>query len=129
MITVQTVPQNIDEYIASFPIDVQEILQKIRLTIREAAPEAEETISYKMPTFNLKGKYLVYFAAYKEHISFYGAPRGNAEFNEELSVHESGRGTLKFPFDRPIPYDLISRIVKFRAKENVAKAEAKGKKE
>lgn len=128
MQTNQNDPKDIDAYIVGFPNEVQEILQKIRLTIREAAPEAEETISYKMPTFNLKGKYLVYFAAYKEHIGFYGAPRGNTAFNEELSVYESGRGTLKFPLDKPIPYDLISRIVQFRVKENLAKAEAKGKK-
>jgi uncharacterized protein YdhG (YjbR/CyaY superfamily) len=86
-------PKDIDEYIAGFPNAVQEILQKLRLTIKEAAPDAEETISYKMPTFNLKGKYLVYFAAYKEHIGFYGAPRDNVEFNEELSLYEAGKGT------------------------------------
>lgn len=128
MKTKQTTPQNIDEYIAGFPTDVQEILQKIRMTIRKAAPDAEETISYKMPTFTLKGSYLVYFAAYKNHIGFYAAPRGNMEFKEELSVYESGKGTLQFPLDKPIPFDLISRIVKFRVKENLAEAAAKGRK-
>jgi uncharacterized protein YdhG (YjbR/CyaY superfamily) len=122
MRTNQTAPKNIDEYIAGFPNDVREILEKIRMTIRKAAPDAEETISYKMPTFNLKGHYLVYFAAYKNHIGFYAAPRGNAEFKEELSVYEAGKGTLKFPLDKPIPFDLISKIVKFRVKENLAKA-------
>jgi len=122
MRTNQTAPKNIDEYIAGFPNGVREILEKIRMTIRKAAPDAEETISYKMPTFNLKGHYLVYFAAYKNHIGFYAAPRGNAEFKEELSVYEAGKGTLKFPLDKPIPFDLISKIVKFRVKENLAKA-------
>ena len=124
----QTAPRNIDEYIAGFPNDVQEILEKIRMTIRKAAPDAEETISYKMPAFNLKGHYLVYFAAYKNHIGFYAAPRGNAEFKEELSVYEAGKGTLQFPLDKPIPFDLISKIVKFRVKENLDRAEAKQKK-
>ena len=125
MKTDQTAPKNIDEYIAHFPHDVQEILEKIRMTIRKAAPEAEETISYQMPTFTLKGKYLVYFAAFKKHIGFYPAPIGNAEFKEELSVYGAGRGTVKFPLDKPIPFDLISKIVKFRAKENLERAEAK----
>jgi uncharacterized protein YdhG (YjbR/CyaY superfamily) len=128
MRTNQTAPKNIDEYIAGFPHDVQEILEKIRMTIRKAAPDAEETISYQMPTFTLKGKYLVYFAAFKKHIGFYPAPVGNAEFEAELAVYEAGKGTVKFPFDKPIPFDLISKIVEFRAKENVERAEAKGKK-
>lgn len=122
MKTNPTAPKNIDEYIADFPKDVQEILEKIRTAIRKAAPDAEESISYKMPTFNLKGHYLVYFAAYKKHIGFYAAPRGNAEFNEELSAYEAGKGTLQFPLDKPIPYKLISKIVKFRVKENLARA-------
>jgi len=123
----QTAPQNIDEYIADFPNDVQEILEKIRRTIRKAAPDAEETIKYQIPTFALKGN-LVYFAAYKKHIGFYPAPIGNAEFKEELSVYEAGKGTAKFSLDKPIPFDLISKIVKFRVKENLARAAAKGKK-
>ena len=128
MKTNQTAPKDIDEYIAGFPKDVQEILEKIRMTIRKAAPDAEETISYLMPTFNLNGKYLVYFAAYKKHIGFYGAPRGNPEFKEELSAYQAGKGTLQFPLDKPIPFDLITKIVKFRVKENLTKAEAKEKK-
>ena len=119
MKTNQTAPKTIDEYIAAFPNDVQDILEKIRMTIRKAAPEAEETISYQMPTFTLNGHYLVYFAAFKKHIGFYPAPIGNAEFEQELSVYGSGKGTVKFPLDQPIPLDLISKIVKFRAKENL----------
>ncbi len=120
-------PRNIDEYIAGFPQDVQEILEKVRRTIRKAAPAAEETISYQMPAFTLKGN-LVYFAAYKRHIGLYPAPRGIEKFKKELSVYEGGKGSVRFPFDKPIPFDLISRIVKFRVKENVERAEAKGNK-
>jgi uncharacterized protein YdhG (YjbR/CyaY superfamily) len=117
MKTKQTAPKTIDEYIAGFPNDVQKILEKIRMTIRKAAPDAEETISYQMPTFTLKGNYLVYFAAFKKHIGFYPAPIGIAEFKEELSVYEAGKGTMKFPLDKPIPFDLITKIVKFRVKD------------
>ena len=124
----QTTPKNIDEYIAGFPSNVQEILEKIRMTIRKAAPGAEETISYQIPTFTLKGKYLVYFAAYKKHIGLYPAPRGVEKFEKELSAYEGGKGTVRFPFDKPIPFGLISRIVKFRVKQNLERAEAKGKK-
>jgi uncharacterized protein YdhG (YjbR/CyaY superfamily) len=125
MKTNQPAPQNIGEYIAGFPSDIQEILQTIRITIRNAAPEAEETISYKMPTFTYEG-YIVYFAAYKKHIGFYPAPTGYAEFKEELEMYQGGKGTLQFPYDKPIPYDLISRIVMLRVQENLAKAAAKG---
>jgi uncharacterized protein YdhG (YjbR/CyaY superfamily) len=127
MKTGQTAPKNIDEYIARFPPEIQEILQKIRLTIRKAAPKAEEAISYMMPTFKLHGN-LVFFAAYKKHIGFYPAPRGNEAFKEELSAYEGGKGTIRFPLDKPIPYALISKIVKFRVKENLDRAAAKGKK-
>jgi uncharacterized protein YdhG (YjbR/CyaY superfamily) len=118
-------PQNIDEYIAGFPNDVQEILQTVRLTIREAAPDAQETISYKIPTFRLKGKYLIYFAGYRKHISLYPAPIGVAEFRAELGPYESGKGTAKFPLDKPIPFDLISRIVMYRVQENLGRSAAK----
>lgn len=128
MKTEQAGPKNIDEYIAGFPRDVQEILEKVRMTIRGAAPDAEETISYQIPTFTLKGKYLIYFAAYKKHIAVYPAPIGNAEFKEEMSVYGSGKGTAKFPLDKPIPFDLIRKIVRFRIKENLARAATKGKK-
>jgi len=128
MKTKQKGPKTIDEYIAGFPKDVQEILEKIRVTIRKAAPDAEETISCAIPTFTLKGKYLIYFAGYKKHIGVYPVPAGGAELNEELSVYQTGKGTLQFPLDKPIPYDLISKIVKLRVKENLAKAESKDKK-
>jgi uncharacterized protein YdhG (YjbR/CyaY superfamily) len=121
-------PQNIDDYIADFPADVQEVLQKIRITIKKAAPKAEEAISYKIPTFNLKGQYLIYFAAYKKHIGLYPVPSGDEEFNQEISIYQAGKGTLRFPLDKPIPYKLISKIVKIRAKENSAKATANRKK-
>ena len=127
MRTNQTAPKNIDEYIAGFPNDVQEILEKIRMTIRKAAPDAEETIKYQIPTFTLKGN-LVHFAAYKKHIGFYPAPRGIEKFKNELSVYEGAKGSVKFPLDKPIPFALISKIVKFRVKENLERAEAKGKK-
>jgi len=110
--------QSIDEYIATFPEDVQKIMQQLRTTIKAAAPEAEEKISYNMPTFMLNGKYLVYFAGWKNHIAFYGAPRGDPEFTEDLSVYETGKGTLQFPYDTPLPLDLITKIVKFKAAEN-----------
>jgi uncharacterized protein YdhG (YjbR/CyaY superfamily) len=119
--------KNIDEYIAGFPMDVQGILAKVRSTIHAAAPEAVETISYQMPTFNLHGHYLVYFAAYTKHIGFYGYPKGAEEFEKEVAVYESGKGTLKFPYDQPIPYDLITRMVKYRVQENLAKAKSEGK--
>ncbi len=127
MRTNQTTPKNIDEYIAGFPNDVQEILEKIRMTIRKAAPDAEEKISYQIPTFTLKGN-LVHFAAFKKHIGFYPAPRGIEKFKKELTVYEGGKGTARFPLDKPIPFGLISRIVKFRVKENLERAKAKEKK-
>ena len=114
---------SIDEYIASFPKDVQQIMEQLRATIKAAAPEAGEKISYNMPTFTLNGTYLVYFAGWKNHIAFYGAPRGNAEFKEELSTYETGKGTLQFPFDKPMPLDLITKIVKFRAIENLKRTD------
>lgn len=123
----QTAPKDIDEYIAGFSPDIQEILEEIRMTIRKAAPDAEETIKYRMPTFTLKGN-LVHFAAFKKHIGFYPAPTGIEEFQNELSVYEGGKGSVQFPLDRPIPFDLISKIVKFRVEENLARAKAKGKK-
>jgi uncharacterized protein YdhG (YjbR/CyaY superfamily) len=126
MRTNQTAPKDIDEYIAGFPNDVQKILQKIRMTIRKAAPDAEETIKYQMPTFTLKGN-LVHFAAFKKHIGFYPVPRGIERFKDELSVYEGEKSTVRFPLDKPIPFALISRIVKFRVKKNLEKAETKSK--
>lgn len=124
MTTRQTTPKDIDEYIARFPEDIQEILEKIRMTIREAAPEADERISYQMPTFALEGN-LVHFAAYKNHIGFYPTPSGIEEFEEELSRYVGGKGSVKFPLDNPIPYDLITKIVRFRVNENLQRAETK----
>lgn len=128
MRTNQPAPTTIDDYIAAFPPDVQAILEQIRMTIRAAAPDAEETISYHMPTFTLNGQSLVYVAAYNKHIGLYPAPIGIEEFQEELSVYGAGKGTMKFPLDQPIPFDLIRKMVTFRAKENRERAEAKGKK-
>jgi uncharacterized protein YdhG (YjbR/CyaY superfamily) len=116
---------SVDEYIASFPEDVQKILAEVREAIKAAAPDAAEKISYNMPTFTLNGKYLVYIAGWKNHIAFYGAPRGNAEFREDLSAYESGQGTLQFPYDKEVPYDLISKIVKFRIAENLKRTDKK----
>jgi len=127
MKTDQTAPMTIDEYIADFAPDIQEILEKIRLIIREAAPDAEETIKYRMPTFTLKGN-LVHFAAFKKHIGFYPTPTGTEKFSNEISVFQGAKGSIRFPLDKPIPYDLIRRIVGFRVKENLDKAAAKRKK-
>jgi uncharacterized protein YdhG (YjbR/CyaY superfamily) len=127
MKTDQTAPRNIDEYIAGFPYDVQAILEKIRVTIRKAAPDAEEAIKYQMPTFTLKGN-LVYFAAFKKHIGFYPVPTGIEKFKRELSVYKTAKGSVQFPLDKPIPFDLISKIVKFRVGENLDRAKAKQKK-
>ena len=127
MRTKQKAPKDIDEYIVGFPNDVSEILEKIRMTIRKAAPDAEETIKYQMPTFTLKGN-LVYFAAFKKHVGFYPPATGDEKFKNEISGYEGAKGNLRFPLDKPIPYALISKIVKFRVKENLERAEAKGKK-
>lgn len=118
---------SIDEYIATFPKDIQGILEKLRATIRKAAPDAEETINYQMPTFTLKGN-LVHFAAFKKHIGFYPTPSGIEKFKKELSVYQGAKGSVQFPLDKPIPYGLVSKIVKFRVKENLERAEVKGKK-
>lgn len=127
MNTSTNTPKNIDEYIAGFPIEVQEIMQKIRAIIHEAAPEAGETISYQMPTFTLHGN-LVHFAAYKHHIGFYPTPSGIEKFKKEIAAYKWAKGSVQFPLDQPIPYDLISRITAFRVTENIARAEAKEKK-
>jgi len=123
----QAVPKTIDEYIAGFPNDAQDVLQKIRMTIRKAAPESEETISYKMPAFTLNGN-LVYFAGFEKHIGFYPIPTGIDKFKKELSVYKQGKGSVQFPLDKPIPYNLISKIVKFRVKENLDRVKSKQKK-
>ena len=127
METDKPTPTTIDEYIANFPKGVRETLQELRATIKNAAPEAEEAISYQMPTFKLKGN-LVHFAAYKNHIGFYPTPSGIEKFKEELSAYEGAKGSVKFPIDQPLPLDTIAKIVKFRVTENLEKAEAKSKK-
>ena len=115
---------SIDEYIATFPKDIQKILQELRATIKAAAPKAEEKISYQMPTFFLNGN-LVHFAAFKKHIGFYPTPSGIEAFQKELSVYDGAKGSVQFPIDEPMPLKLISRIVKFRAAENKKKAKIK----
>lgn len=123
----ESTPVTIDEYIAGFPPDIQAILEKIRATIRDAAPDAEEAISYQMPTFRLKGN-LVHFAAFKNHIGFYPTPTGTQQFQERLSAYEGGKGSVRFPLDQPIPFDLISEIVKFRVTENLENARSRSDK-
>jgi uncharacterized protein YdhG (YjbR/CyaY superfamily) len=113
----------VDDYIASFPKDIQILLYKVRKTILEKAPHAIESMSYGMPAYKTSGKPLVYFAAYKNHIGFYATPQGHAEFSNELSKYKSGKGSVQFPLDQPIPLDLIGRIVEFKAKENSKKTE------
>lgn len=122
-------PTTIEEYISSFPEDQQSRLKELRSFIKKLVPEAEETISYKMPTFNLYGKYLVYFAGFKGHIGFYPFPSGISEFHDEAEQlgFETSKGTIKFPHDKEIPWKLVEEIIKFRADENRAKAAEKGK--
>ena len=120
-------PTTIDEYIAAFPADVQDILQKVRETIKTAAPQATEAISYGMPTFKLAGN-LVHFGAFKTHLGFYPIPSGLEQFKEELAQYKGGKGSVQFPFDQPMPYALITKIVEFRVTENLQKAAAKKKK-
>ena len=112
-------PKNIDEYIAKFPLDIQEILKQIRVKV---VPEAEETISYGIPAFNLNGKYLIYFAAYKNHIGFYPVPRAIEEVDKDLTSYKtSGKGTIQFPLNKPMPLNLIIKLVKFKVKEKAKK--------
>jgi uncharacterized protein YdhG (YjbR/CyaY superfamily) len=117
---------DIDSYIKCFPVDTQKILNKLRAAIQEAAPEAKEKISYGIPTFTLNGN-LVHFAAYKNHVGFYPGAIGIKAFSEELSAYEGGKGTVRFPLDKPIPYDLITEIVKFRVIQNSEKVKSKKK--
>ncbi len=110
----------IDQCIATYPKDVQAILQKIRSTIHNAAPKATEKISYGIPTFALNGN-LVHFAAYKTHVGFYPGPGGIEAFKDELKAYDTSKGTIRFPLDKPVPYDLIEKITLYRAKQNMAK--------
>jgi uncharacterized protein YdhG (YjbR/CyaY superfamily) len=115
---MQRIPaRNIDEYIAAFPEDIQQKLEEMRTAIRKAAPEAEETITYAIPTFKLNGN-LVHFAAFKNHIGFYPAPSGIEAFGKELSRYEGAKGSVQFPLDEPLPLTLVTKIVKFRVKES-----------
>jgi len=115
---------NIDEYIATFPMDIQKKMQELRAVIKSSAPDAVEKISYQMPTFYLNGN-LIHFAAYKNHIGLYPTPNGIEAFSDELSKYKGGKGSKQFPLNEPLPLDLISRIVKFRVAENQKKTSKK----
>ena len=115
----------VDEYISSFPEEIQPILKRVRNTIRMAAPDAAESISYGMPAFKTHGKPLVFFAAYKHHIGFYATPTGHAEFSDELSIYKQGKGSVQFPLDKPLPLELIRKITEFRVRENISKSKGK----
>lgn len=118
---MNTLINSIDEYIGTFPQEIQTLLEQVRATIRQAAPEAEEAIKYAMPTFVLNGN-LVHFAAFKNHIGFYPVPSGIEAFKKELSVYKGAKGSVQFPLNQPMPLELISKIVKFRMNENLLKA-------
>ena len=113
---------SIDEYIAGFPPETQKVLRELHALIRATAPGATETISYAMPTFDLNGHHLVHFAGYARHIGFYPGPSGVEAFKEELKPYKGGKGSVQFPLDRPMPTDLIRRIVEFRVEENAGRA-------
>lgn len=117
--------KSMDEYIGTFPEDVQKILEGLRTTIKTAAPDAEETISYNIPTFKMNGRYLIYFAGWKNHISLYPIPVGSEAFNKQVAKYAEGKGTLKFPIDKPLPMKLITKIVKLKLVENQKRADKK----
>jgi len=121
---ITTKANNVDEYIAGFPGDIQKKLEQMRATISKAAPGAEETISYSMPAFKLKG-ILVYFAAFKNHIGFYPTASAIAAFKKEISKYKWSKGAIQFPTEMPLPLELVTEIVKFKVKANMDKAEAK----
>ena len=127
MKVAQNKPSIIDAYIAAFPPEVRQILKKMRSTIKAAAPNAQETISYKIPTFTLNGRHLIYFAGYQKHVAVYPVPAGDAAFRKKIEIYRAGRGTLRFPLDQPIPYELITRIVKLFIRQSAAKAKVKAK--
>jgi len=127
MNTQSPLPETIDEYIAGFSPEIRRILNTVRATIRKSAPGAEEAIKYRLPTFVLRGN-LVHFGAFKNHIGFYATPSGNAEFRRQLSAYKGAKGSVQFPLDKPMPLELISKMVKFRVKENLARAAEKSKK-
>ena len=119
-------PESVDAYIAGFKPEVRAVLRKMRATIRQAAPAAEERISWGMPAYTLDGM-LTFFAAFKNHVSLFPGPAGLEKFKKELAAYGTSKGTVRFPLGAPVPYGLITRIVKFRVKENRARAEAKRK--
>jgi uncharacterized protein YdhG (YjbR/CyaY superfamily) len=114
--------KSVDEYINSYPEQIQELLMQMRTAIRKAAPDAEEGIGYGMPAYKYKGKPLVYFAAFTAHIGFYATPSGHSEFSAELSKYKQGKGSVQFPVNEPLPLDLVTRITKFRIAENIARS-------
>ncbi|RDI12076.1 uncharacterized protein YdhG (YjbR/CyaY superfamily) [Flavobacterium sp. AG291] len=120
-------PKDTNEYIAGFSPEIQKLLEQVRQTVQKTAPDAEESISYGMPAFKLNGN-LVYFAAFTNHIGFYALPSGNEAFQKEISNYKTGKGSIQFPFDKPLPLDLIAKIVKFRVEENIQKSGLKKKK-
>jgi uncharacterized protein YdhG (YjbR/CyaY superfamily) len=124
MATDRGAPKDVDEYIEAFSPGVREILERIRLTVRNAAPDAQETISYRIPTFTQHGV-LVHFAAFRNHIGLYPPVSGDARIEKAIASYAGQKGNLRFPLNRPIPYDLIERIVKLRVKQNAAKVAAK----
>ena len=126
MVTRRLAAATVDEYIAAFPPEVQAVLQKVRQTVREAAPEAEEAISYQIPAFKQNGV-LVYFAAFKNHIGFYPPVRGDPALAKAVSPYAGEKGNLRFPFNQAVPFELISRITRLRLKQNLAKAASRGK--
>ena len=115
-------PKDIDGYIRQFPTKTQAVLRRVRKTIRAAAPKAEEAISYGIPTFRLDGRYLIYFAGYANHVGVYPVPSGSPSFIKQLAVYRTGKGTLQFPLDKPIPYAFLARVVKARSKQLREKA-------
>lgn len=121
----KTVFTSIDEYISTFPEEVQKRLEQLRATIKATAPEAKETISYNIPTFTLNGKYLIYFAGWKHHISIYPIPPGSESFDKQVAKYVEGKGTLKFPIDKPLPLKLIAKMVKLNLAENRKKTDKK----
>ena len=118
----------IEEYISNFPIEVQSILREIRKLIQKEAPESIESFAYGMPAYKTNGNPLVYFAGFKNHIGFYATPSGHIEFSKELSHYKQGKGSVQFPLNKPIPMDLIRKIVQFRVKENLSKSVKKSSK-
>jgi uncharacterized protein YdhG (YjbR/CyaY superfamily) len=119
------VVNTVDEYIAAFNATTQARLQQLRTAIKKAAPKAEEMISYMMPAYKYLDKPLVFFAGYKNHIGFYATPTGHEAFEKELSIYKQGKGSVQFPLDKPLPLSLITKIVKFRVKQNEERAKEK----